>query len=156
MANIICCEKRCDENMTMETIKELEHLKPVEWLTTGQMIDQLKVGGISEVVIRAKTKYVTRTIDGYYWCNRLGHPFILDRLVINEVVSQMKWRILPKLVCFVEAYEAYKKGKEIVVEYVDVMDQTMIHRETYEMGKFHSFKEISWYVICEGKWSIKN
>ena len=86
-----------------------------EWLTTGEMIDRLKVG---EVAIPDDEKYlaVKRGIGGFIWVNR--HTFEKseihkDYFRIDRYTVGLKWRILPKYVSFDEAMKALMNGKTV-------------------------------------------
>jgi hypothetical protein len=86
-----------------------------EWLTTGQMIDRLKVG---EVAIPDDEKYlaVKRGMGGFIWVNR--HTFEKseihkDYFRIDRYTVGLKWRILPKYVSFEEAMKALMNGKTV-------------------------------------------
>lgn len=80
-----------------------------EWLTTGQMIDKLKVGEIAESKSLQVIKGECGTI---YIHNEHGKTNYV--LTIFDHVTNEKWRIRPNYVSFEEAIKAYKEGKEIV------------------------------------------
>jgi hypothetical protein len=133
--------------MPMETIAELEHLKPSELLTTGQMIDLLKVGEVAEVVSGGVNK-------GYklYINERGDFVSIGDNTtcaVMNKGCINAKWRILPRFVSFEEARKAFDQGKTIWCEYRG-------KKEWYSGVLCHEQKEASpsWGEIRFGKWSI--
>jgi hypothetical protein len=86
-----------------------------EWLTTGQMIDRLKIG---EVAIPDDEKYlaVKRGMGGFIWVNR--HTFEKseihkDYFRIDRYTVGLKWRIIPSYVSFTEAAKALMNGKTI-------------------------------------------
>jgi hypothetical protein len=86
-----------------------------EWLTTGQMIDRLKVG---EVAIPDDEKYlaVKRTKDGFIWVDRDTHEqskIHQDYFKIHCYTIRLKWRILPRYVSFEEAMKALMNGKTV-------------------------------------------
>jgi hypothetical protein len=66
----------------------------MEYLTTGKMIDSLPFGGVAKTLDRIKDEYVTRTEEGFYWCNESGYITYGDSLIINDVVANMKWKII--------------------------------------------------------------
>jgi hypothetical protein len=86
-----------------------------EWLTTGEMIDRLKVG---EVAIPDQKEYlaVKRTKDGFIWVDRNTYEqskIHRDYFKINCYTVELKWRILPRYVSFDEAMKALMNGKTV-------------------------------------------
>lgn len=88
-----------------------------EWLTTGEMIDRLKVG---EVAIPDDKKYlaVKRCSGGFIWVNR--HTFEKPEIhkdyfffYIDCYTVGLKWRILPRYVTFDRAMKALVEGKTV-------------------------------------------
>jgi hypothetical protein len=157
MANVISFKKRWNEDMTMETIKEFMDLKPVEWLTTGQMIDSLKVGECAECInvpgiagMKKSVSYQVKKVnEGHIkWCD--GH---MDTLIMScFIVSEAKWRIIPQFVSFEEAMKADSKGKTV---YFHPEENTRLsfHRESLIGNTWlndYSFKQ-----LFEGKWTIE-
>jgi hypothetical protein len=149
MANIIHCEKRENEDMTMETIQELEHLKPKEWLTTGQMIDRLKVGEIAES--KAWETWVIRVEHAICECDEKGKP--ISRLKVDNQILDTTWRILPKFVIFEEATQAYKNGKTITCYYPSVIDLKECS-QSFSLDVTNHAGDLSFHMIVNGKWSI--
>jgi hypothetical protein len=89
-----------------------------EWLTTGEMIDRLKVGEVAEAVSGMVKGWKVEKLpadenfgERIVWRDVLG----VDRNVIqlNENVINAKWRILPKYVSFEEAMKALMNGKTV-------------------------------------------
>jgi hypothetical protein len=119
-----------------------------EWLTTGQMIDQLKDGEVAE------------SIDGEYeayWHNGLlefrdRHGDVQETIIKSD--QKRKWRILPKYVSFEEAYEAGKQGKVVNFHYKD----GMVHRIEHFDDSLDE-NGLSCYCLrelIEGDWSIED
>ena len=88
-----------------------------ELLTTGQMIDQLKVGEIAEssrvesldnFVYRVKKSKSGSIMTLAPDMKMTGHQIPMQGDIID-----LKWRILPKFVTFEEAMQAGKEGKTI-------------------------------------------
>lgn len=83
-----------------------------EWMTTGEMIDRLKVGEVAEQKqdgwrVTRKNGLVFIDKDGDIDKNKgdKGHMILVNGYVIGS-----KWRILPKYVSFEEAMKALKDG----------------------------------------------
>jgi hypothetical protein len=88
-----------------------------EWLTTGQMIDRLKIG---EVAVSNRCNwYVTKDTSGnLYYTDEKGKTFdkgygwdgwcVLSSAFVNE-----QWRILPRYVNFEEAMKALMNRKTV-------------------------------------------
>ncbi|WP_077623818.1 hypothetical protein [Sediminibacillus massiliensis] len=95
-----------------------------EWLTTGEMIDRLKVGERAELE-SAKCipsnygpsyKHVIKKEDGdIRWCKNDGSLPSPSPLQIFGHVLTWKWRILPNYVSFEEAVRALKDGKRVAL-----------------------------------------
>lgn len=84
-----------------------------EWLTTGQMIDRLKVGEIAESdnPHPGDKKFAKISAGGLYYIEkgtRERFPFhVIDHY------KTVKWRILPNYVSFDEAKTALEEGKKV-------------------------------------------
>lgn len=76
-------------------------------LTTGQMLDRLKVGEIAET--QDGFKVIKRIEGSVTWHHHGDDP--KNYMTINNVALDFKWRILPNYVSFEEAFEAFKGGK---------------------------------------------
>jgi hypothetical protein len=155
MENIIHCEKRRDEDMTMDTIQELEHLKSVEWITTGQMIDQLKMNHVAESNYENCKTFVIKKEHGYFMHvneqkleDGLGLPF---QITVPAIIKA-KWRILPKFVTLEEAKKAFEEGK--IIGWHLEGDRTLnFCRDNDELTDPMTIKIKR---LFEGKWTIEN
>jgi hypothetical protein len=111
MANLIRSQKRWNEDMKMETIRELEHLKQTVWLTTGQMIDQLKVGEIAV----SEDGDIKLQYKNYFGLDTLHREKVSTgrsgSYTIHLSNLERKWRIIPKFVTFENAMQALKEGE---------------------------------------------
>lgn len=93
------------------------------WITTGQMIDLLKVGEIAELEPNKRIpkkygpsyKHLIKTEEGdIRWCKSDGSIQSSTPIQIYGNVLTWKWRILPKYVSFSEAMKAIEEGKDVV------------------------------------------
>lgn len=130
----------------------------MEWLTTGQMIDRLKVGEVAEIEKSLQhgctDNHIKIDPEGTLrWYSaeseRFGQPVTLD-----ERYMKCSWRILPEYVSFEEARKAYKEGKTIECEYVGVVDGAK-HSTKFSLEKDEYEGDLSFYMIIEGKWTIE-
>lgn len=128
-----------------------------EWLTTGEMIDALKVGEVAECInanseVFSISTQVTKIEGGsVVWnCGHLNHRAYLAGDVVNA-----KWRILPKYVTFIAALKAASEGKK--VKFHD-------HGSVYEMDDFSMgamrvektpVRVFSLRTLYNGNWSIE-
>lgn len=129
------------------------------WLTTGQMIDQLKVGEVAELeedkCIPTKFgpsyRHLTKLEDGdIKWCKSDGSIPSSTPLQIHGHVITWKWRILPKFVSFDEAIKAYENGL-LIESYLGNSEEPWAgYSKKATMEQTITFKE-----ILEGKWLIK-
>jgi len=86
----------------------------MEWLSTGEMIEKLKVGEIAELFETHQVKYVT-SFDAVYkkedgsvcWCRKEGHVKSNFSIVMDRNAVNFKWHILPRFVSFGEAMEHF-------------------------------------------------
>jgi hypothetical protein len=103
--------------MDEHTIEPIS-LNSTEWLTTGQMIDRLRVGECAECInvpgIKGMNKsasyQVKKVKDGHIkWCDGM------DTLIMAKfIVDEAKWRIIPQFVSFEEAMKALHEEKIVV------------------------------------------
>jgi hypothetical protein len=124
-----------------------------EWLTTGEMIDRLKVG---EVAVNQDGWKVTfgRKGDLLYF-HESQEPDEENKFTMSLMfLKKDRWRILPRYVSFEEAYEAGKQGKVINFHYEDGVVHKIEHFDD-------SLDENGLSCYClreliEGDWSIEN
>lgn len=129
-----------------------------EWLTTGQMIDTLKVGEVAESDNRAYKAYWRDATEG----NKLtvidvSENTLNDWLDKSLIENDYKWRILPKYVGFEEAMRAYEKGYDLIFHDGDGKtfslsnhEVNMVRIEKTPIGVF-SLKS-----LYKGKWTIED
>lgn len=125
-----------------------------EWLTTGEMIDRLKVG---EVAVSADEGFKVRNEGGHfmYSVDEINGTCSGDYFRITCVTNRLKWRILPNYVTFEEAMKAHKNNKTVYFHdewdtaYKLTPDES-IHRIGATLLECHSF-----LTLWEGKWSIE-
>lgn len=120
-----------------------------KWLTTGEMIDRLKVG---EVAVKSVGDIcVTRVhLDLFKFCTRDGDYKGFSEVTINSQTLKSKWRILPKYVTFREAMQAFANGKKIWCEYNGEKGWFSKVLDWQEREAAPSFNEILY-----GKWTIE-
>lgn len=129
-----------------------------EWITTGQMIDRLKVGELAESNERADLR-VKNTAIGILYVNDEGErdkrKGIDGYFFVNgSYIKNMKWRILPNYVSFEEAMKAHKEKKTVTYH-----DEEL--KYTFEYGldpqQFEQlyYDSISLHELVEGKWTIE-
>jgi hypothetical protein len=142
----------------METIAELEHLKPVELLTTGQVIDRLKVGEFAEIVETPSPFVVGYRIyfDGtYYWWEDKSAK---DRFYLNHLSVKLKWKIIPKTLGFVTFEEAMKAVKEGIGATYHFEDDG--YGGTFDLIAEYQLDELAAYSVTfadlfKSRWTIK-
>ncbi|WP_299831794.1 hypothetical protein [uncultured Metabacillus sp.] len=136
-----------------------------KWLTTGQMIDRLKVGDIAETEARKSdafisgeyVNYVTITDEGLIsFCDETGNhrPFLLFSL--SDENRKLMWRIIPKYVRFHEAMSAHEFGK--TVTYHHDKELTYTFKKELETGQFDQLANdsICLHELIEGAWTIED
>lgn len=115
-----------------------------EWLTTGAMIDRLKVGEVAE----SKNKGFIRVIKNEN--GSITHADVGGDLVIGDGIADCEWHILPNYVSFEEAMEALKGGKLVSFRH----GNTKIFL-TRKGGLLWTYN-LTWGELFEGKWIIEN
>lgn len=125
-----------------------------ELLTTGQMIDKLKVGEIavgevSELgtviqVIKRESGGIKLLEDGFG-----ERTLMLD----GGVVDSVKWRIQPNYVSFEEAMKALEQGKRIRWISIDGADSIRFHPGEYDDED--AIDDLTLKDLIEGSWEIK-
>lgn len=121
-----------------------------ELLTTGQMIDRLK---LKEVAVSECGKY--EAIHEIGSINFVKGDTKEKFAYFHDGIKKAKWRIVPKYVTFEEVTKAYNKGKEVKCEYLSNLTQKPI-LETFCKGKAEYQGSLTWYLIIEGKWTIES
>ena len=121
-----------------------------EWLTTGQMIDRLKIGEKAEPVEfplkgNYQKDYVVNNGNQFNWERTNGG------LVINDFINAIKWRILPNYVSFDEAMRALEEGK--TVRFVDKDFGSSLYQFNSPVQGLSSH---SWGEMIQGKWTIED
>lgn len=119
-----------------------------EWLTTGQMIDRLKVGEVAQAYKNNELRFEIKRTSYYY------QPFknitTNDNLILNDdLITNFKWRILPKYVSFEEALKALREGKTIKYNFSKTDDNQNLYVNKNRM------KEISSVWILSDLWTIE-
>lgn len=121
-----------------------------EWLTTGQMIDALKVGEIAETNEQADFVYRVKKAES-------GSIMYLDDkgelsrfLVIRDSIAKLKWRILPKYVSFEEAMKALKEGK--FVHFHKNINTTL---SMIKWDSMNWFSDCMWEELLDGTFYIE-
>lgn len=127
-------------------------------LTTGQMIDQLKVGEIAEkegFADNGFTQHVKRTVDGVQWCNPNGELYNEDRyhLNLNGRAISYKWRILPQYVSFEEAIQAFRERKTITYVFENERSVSTSKVDLTQL-QFSRFGPLTLRELINGKWLI--
>lgn len=122
-----------------------------EWLTTGRMIDTLKVG---EVAVSDVGTTVIRNKSGDIGSK--DSP--TNTICINSVVAKRKWRILPKFVSFEEAMKAHEAGKVVCyhghTDAVELWDR-LLPGQKWDRVSSTGLGDFSLLGMWKGKWTIE-
>lgn len=115
-----------------------------EWLTTGQMIDRLKVGQVAEGMTYWEVKKIV---------NGCGYDSIVEvnsgeQVKMSESFLEEKWRILPNYVSFEEAMKAFKQDEEICLW---LGDKDFKFATKYH----HTLNDLNLSDLIHGKWTIE-
>ncbi|GGN64416.1 hypothetical protein [Oceanobacillus indicireducens] len=131
-----------------------------ELLTTGEMIDRLKVGQLAEVEKKAQIpkdywrsyKHVTKIPNGdIKWCTETGTISPSEPLILYGHTVNWIWRILPSYVSFEEAMQALKEGKMVKLHRNNNLDVT-VFRKWYRL---ETREDVTFDDLFNGKWTIE-
>ena len=129
-----------------------------EWITTGQMIDSLKVGEVAEWVRKEKSHFnkIKKFPSGdICFINNDGN--FISTVILEGLVNDGKWRILPDYVSFSEAMEAAKQGKNLAYEDVDGSEFLIDAEEAVNFNlEALSVSGESLHDLFTGKWKLRN
>ncbi|MBM7598202.1 hypothetical protein JOC34_000559 [Virgibacillus halotolerans] len=119
-------------------------------LTTGQMIDQLKVGEEAESHSHGYIR-VRKNPDGSITQAGAGR-----KVVLGSGVTDWEWSVVPNYVTFGEAMIVLSRKGRVRFHY---RDENGVEREVPIKNSFnvrHSFREdIRWFDLINGKWTIE-
>lgn len=118
-----------------------------KWLTTGQMIDQIKIGEIA--MPEAKGELSVKRIDkGIFWLEKDGE--CEDQFQVNHNTISYKWRVLPRYVSFDVAMEALNRGKRVKFDTGVWFDKSDDLKDS--IGNMH----IYWSELLYRSWMIED
>ncbi|MBT2215865.1 hypothetical protein KK120_08885 [Virgibacillus dakarensis] len=121
-----------------------------EWLSTGEMIDQLKVGEIARNDNDSNTIFVKKSKTGsFYKCFENGVARESVFLVGSFVDS--KWRILPKYATFGEAMISLS-GNKMVYFHPKKNESISVNKYSTLQGWLSNY---TWEQLIEGNWTIE-
>lgn len=118
----------------------------IEWLTTGQMIDRLKVGQEAKSNNRYDL-HIIKTSQGIEHVNTCDGKYLRMNIPSPETLL---WRIQPVQVTLEEAMKALDEGKKIWCEYNGKKDWFSKVLDFSQREVAPSFDEILY-----GKWTIE-
>lgn len=124
-----------------------------ELLTTGEMVDRLKVGETAVGDVRELGTEIRVFKD------KVGHIKFDDSRKLLElsagIVGSVKWRILPTYVSFEEAMKALKDGKEVEL-HNDDGHEAFINRALWDEPIDElTISNFSFKDLLNGKWTIE-
>ncbi|PAV30293.1 hypothetical protein CIL05_07435 [Virgibacillus profundi] len=131
----------CDVKQTVE-----RRINMGDWLTTGQMIDKLKVGERADSVKKFTGYNVTKTNRGIVFGD--GEP-----LFMNSVALDIKWKITPVYVTFEEAMKALKEGKEKVFFHDGEWKAHVVYDEWIENSYVSGY---TFEQLLTGNWTVED
>ena len=126
-------------------------------LSTGEMIDSLRVGEKAEVA--KYPPYVLNFREDAYVIND-GSRFLWDdgdQFMINSSTKNIKWRIIPQFVSFQEAMKEIRKGKTAFLHNDRLSDEPIPFDDedaTFEL-KHHKISNYSLKELINGNWSVE-
>ncbi|KNE22464.1 hypothetical protein [Virgibacillus pantothenticus] len=136
-----------------------------KWLTTGEMIDQLKVGEIAELEegkgipkkYGLSYSHVCKTKEGdIKWCKKDRSLPSSSPIEIYGHVITWKWRILPNYVTFYEAMKAHQERKTVTYHHDEDLKYTFVcESEPYQFESLY-YDSINLHELIDGKWTIEN
>lgn len=162
-----CLSER--EGQFMKNQEELQKLMDedkvtiVTGLSTGQMIEQLRVGD------EAEYKYSDKMVDYHLIVQKLASgaivvvkngdhkAYIGQELVLNAKVMSYTWTLYSKYVSFYEAMKAHEQEKKTITYHQsDELKYTFVHELVTGQFEGLSNDNLCLYELIEGKWTIDN
>jgi hypothetical protein len=127
-----------------------------EWLTTGEMIDRLKVGEVAEGVDSLGKEYcVTKTEYGMSFCSSTGDTRGYLEFTLNKNILGARWRILPRYVSFEEAMKALKEGKKVRFHVREGKSIPFTSQSYLENIYSVHGCSLTWEYLFQDKWTIE-
>lgn len=129
-----------------------------EWLTTGQMIDRLRVGEVAIGYIHDYETYVKKLKTGNIAHVEENGEVIkgpMRYLTLSSGFGKIRWKIKPSYVSFEEAMKALKTGKTIKYHIIDGRVRTI--RPIEATSRLENTEIAGWALIhlIDGKWTIE-
>ncbi|WP_085521388.1 hypothetical protein [Tuberibacillus sp. Marseille-P3662] len=129
-----------------------------EFLTTGQMVDRLKVLDVAKGIsgIDGHIQYLTLRNDGVITdCDRDGNEYgeSPELMILNRNMRNKRWRILPRYVSFEEAMKAIGEGK--TVKFHESPSKEIIVDQYVCLGIFEE-DGIAFRDLFDGQWTIED
>lgn len=122
-----------------------------EWLTTGQMIDRLKVGEVAE----NDSHCIERNDKGYFYTDGKGSISPYEVTLSDGWFLKMKWKIRSKHITFEEALTAKEEGKTIILHFNG--EKIYFHGGMNFKTMLQSFKNVDSLCfddLLKGKWTV--
>ena len=121
-------------------------------LTTGEMIDTLKVGEVAEGVHGYYQETKLRMTDYHEIVYVIGKSSSANNFFeLNAFSHNAKWCILPNYVSFDEAMEALKEGVSVALHRDSIPEKTMF-RHWY---KLETRNDLIFSDLFNGNWTIE-
>ncbi|MEN2765660.1 hypothetical protein [Ornithinibacillus xuwenensis] len=120
-----------------------------EWLTTGKMIDNLKVG---QVAVSVSVPHGEALLSDKVILNEniLVWKDNNRKFIVNDFTKDMKWVIVPNYVTFENAMQAVEEDK-LVHFHPKENDHLIVRKE----GTLTWFAHYYWKDLIDGKWTIE-
>lgn len=131
-------------------------------LTTGEMIDKLKVGEVAEVVNKPFEQFDSKGKTVMYDQGSIKWQDTNQSFLVDNYTSHLKWNIRPNYVSFKKALATLNEGRKISCFYEDKKyEYRMIGSKVYNeinstsAGQTKEWHQL-WDQIIEGKWTIED
>lgn len=126
----------------------------MESLTTGQLVDQLKVGQTANCVYSSINEWqdsiVTAKEHSWNWALSDGRS---EEFYLSEKVKECRWVILPNYVNHLEAIQALKDGYTVRC-YPEDDGYIEFNEADTVQSVANSWNLLSWGELLNGKWTI--
>lgn len=126
-----------------------------EKLTTGQMIDRLKIGEKADGVYGVYNYVVTKLKSGKIVFLDEDEATIIDTHLDDKVLSAT-WTIRHRFVTFEEAIKALREGKTVSLYMKDKKQTFSLVECIAESLELDENYLITWEDLFEGDWIIEN
>ena len=126
-----------------------------EWMTTGEMIDRLRVGQVAEPNDPMYSRVKNFGDDGLRWVDsdKEVSKAWFESFRLTNHINTLKWKIISEYVTFEKAMLALKNGDDVTC-YVDEQGYVEFNKHSELIELHHEWSFISFLDLINGNWIV--